>query len=26
VIKGDKAIIARPSEAVLSMIENGKGE
>jgi len=26
VIKGDKAIIARPPEAVLSMIENGKGE
>ncbi|MFT4815386.1 MAG: arsenate reductase [Pseudohongiellaceae bacterium] len=26
VIKGDKAIIARPPEAVLGMIENGKGE
>ena len=26
VIKGGKAIIARPPEAVLSMIENGKGE
>jgi arsenate reductase (glutaredoxin) len=26
VIKGDKAIIARPPEAVLGMIETGKGE
>jgi arsenate reductase len=26
VVKGDKAIIARPPEDVLGMIENGKGE